>query len=85
MKLINLFPQRNRKRLVRRFGQAKLLKLPTGEHELIGGTDADRMAAYEWASLFAHEIVFTHYRREAETPRHSSRTSLFPVQFQPAL
>jgi hypothetical protein len=35
-----------------------------GQHELIGGTDADRHEAFEWVSLFAHEIVFTHFYRE---------------------
>jgi hypothetical protein len=30
----------------------------------MGGTDADQNAAFEWASLFAHEIVFTHCHRE---------------------
>jgi hypothetical protein len=64
MKLKNIIPQRFRSRLVRQFGQAKLVRLPNGQHELIGGTDADRVAAYEWSSLFAHEIVFTHFHRE---------------------
>jgi len=64
MKLNNLIPQRFRRRLVRQFGQAKLVKLTNGQHELIGGTDADRAAAFEWSSLFAHEIVFTHFHRE---------------------
>jgi hypothetical protein len=31
---------------------------------LIGGTDSDQIAAFEWASLFAHEIVFKHFHRE---------------------
>jgi hypothetical protein len=84
MKLKNLFPQRNRKHLVRRFGQAMLVKLSTGEHELIGGTDADRLAAYEWTSLFAHEIVFTHYHRETEVVCRQPGTPLFPARFQPA-
>jgi hypothetical protein len=35
-----------------------------GQHELIGGTDADRHEAFEWVSLFAHEIVFTHFYRD---------------------
>jgi hypothetical protein len=42
------------------------VKLPNGEHELIGGSDADRAAVFEWVSLFAHEIVFTHFLHEAE-------------------
>jgi hypothetical protein len=64
MKLNNLIPLRCRNRLVRQFGQARLVRRPNGQHELIGGTDADRAAAFEWASLFAHEIVFTHFHRE---------------------
>jgi hypothetical protein len=66
MKLKNLIPQRFRTRVIRQFGQARLIRLPNGQHELIGGTDADRAAAFEWSSLFAHEIVFTHFHREAK-------------------
>jgi len=49
--------------LVRRFGDAKLVRCRNGQHELIGGSAADRLAAFEWVSLFAHEIVFTHFHR----------------------
>ena len=73
MKLQNLVPKRYRKQVVRQFGDAKLVRLPNGQHELVGGTDADRADAFEWSSLFAHEIVFTHFHREdhARTrPRH---------------
>ena len=82
MKLKNLIPLRYRTKLIRQFGQAKLVKLPNGQHELIGGTDSDRTAAFEWASLFAHEIVFTHFHREAES-RTSHRKPLFRPQLQP--
>ena len=61
MKLKKLIFTRHRTKVVRQFGQAKLVKLPNGEHELIGGSDADRTAAVEWVSLFASEIVFTHF------------------------
>ena len=64
MKLKNLIPLRYRTKLIRQFGQAKLVKLPNGQHNLIGGSDSDRANAFEWASLFAHEIVFTHFLRE---------------------
>jgi hypothetical protein len=84
MKLKNIIPQRFRSRLVRQFGQAKLVRLPNGQHELIGGTDADRVAAYEWSSLFAHEIVFTHFHRE-EPARSRPRKSWFAPRLQPAL
>jgi hypothetical protein len=78
MKLKNLIPLRYRTTLIRQFGQAKLVKLPNGQHELIGGTDTDRTAAFEWASLFAHEIVFTHFHREEP----ARKTVCFP-RFQP--
>jgi len=68
--------------LIRQFGQAKLVKLPNGQHELIGGSDSDRTAAFEWASLFAHEIVFTHFCREAESRSHPQKP-LFVPRFQP--
>lgn len=64
MKLKNLIPLHYRPKLIRQFGDAKLVKLPNGQHELIGGTDSDQIAAFEWASLFAHEIVFKHFHRE---------------------
>jgi hypothetical protein len=63
--------------LVQQFGQAKLVKLNTGQHELIGGSDTDRTAAFEWTSLFAHEIVFTHFHRPAK-PTCSRKHPHFP-------
>ena len=81
MKLKNLFPIRHRKKLVRCFGNARLVKLPNGQHELVGGSDADRAAAFEWVSLFAHEIVFTHFLRET---RSSSDSSVLFRQLQSA-
>ena len=47
MKLKNLIPLRYRTKLIRQFGQAKLVKLPNGQHELVGGTDQDRTTAFE--------------------------------------
>ena len=64
MKLKNIIPQRYRSHVVRQFGDAKLIRQPNGQHELVGGTDNDRVNAFEWSSLFAHEIVFTHFHRE---------------------
>ena len=84
MKLKNLFPQRQRRRLIRRFGQAELIRLPNGQHQLLGGTAADRAAAFEWTSLFAHEIVFTHFQRE-NIIRCRSRKLWFAPRLQPAL
>ena len=82
MKLKNIIPFRRTRQVIRQFGQAKLIKLANGQHELIGGTEADRGAAFEWASLIAHEIVFTHYYREA-TPPGRARKYLFPSPLQP--
>jgi hypothetical protein len=65
MKLNHLFQPRHRRQIVRHFGDASLVRYSNGQHELIGGTNADRQAAFEWVSLFAHEIVFTHFYREA--------------------
>ena len=79
MKLKNLIPLRYRTKQIRQFGDAKLVKLPNGQHELIGGTDANRTAAFEWTSLFAHEIVFTHFHHEAPS---RSRRKLFAPRLQ---
>jgi hypothetical protein len=77
MKLKIFITFRQPRQVVRQFGQAKLIKLANGQHELIGGTEVDRAAAFEWASLIAHAIVFTHYYREAPSPARA-RKYLFP-------
>jgi hypothetical protein len=82
MKLKNIIPQRGRSQVVRQFGDAKLIRRPNGQHELVGGTDADRAAAFEWSSLFAHEIVFTHFHREGQV-RNRPRKPWFAPRFQP--
>ena len=82
MKLKNLIPKRYRKQIVRQFGDAKLVRLHNGQHELVGGSDADRAAAFEWSSLFAHEIVFTHFHRE-DNARSRPRKSWFAPRLQP--
>jgi hypothetical protein len=84
MKLKSIIPGSFGKRVVRRFGQAQLIKFANGQHELIGGSDADRAAAFEWTTLIAHEIVFTHYHREAPSSSRSWK-SLFPPRLQPAM
>ncbi len=83
MKLKNLIPQRYRSQVVRQFGDAKLIRRPNGQHELVGGTDADRAEAFEWSSLFAHEIVFTHFHRE-DHARTRPRKPWFASRLQPA-
>jgi hypothetical protein len=40
MKVKNIIPQRQHKQFIHQFGQAKLVKLPNGQHELIGGSDS---------------------------------------------
>jgi hypothetical protein len=40
------------------FGPARLVRKPDGRHELIGGTTGHRVAAREWCSIFAPEVVF---------------------------
>lgn len=83
MKLKHLIPRRHRQQVIQQFGGAKLVRLPNHQHELIGGTDADRTAAFDWASLFAHEIVFTHFYREAGSP--SGQRKPFFTRLQPAM
>jgi hypothetical protein len=84
MKLKNLVPLRYRQKVIQQFGDAKLIRTSNGQHELIGGTNADRAAAYEWASLFAHEIVFTHFQNQNHG-QCRSRKILFTARLQPAL
>ena len=40
------------------FGDARLVKKPSGKFELRGGSPADRAEAREWCSLFMHDAVF---------------------------
>ena len=84
MKLKNIIPQRHRQQVIQQFGDARLVRLSNGRHELIGGSEANRTAAFEWVTLFAHEIVFTHYRREARS-QEPSRKSRFPSRLLPAM
>ena len=77
---LRLWPVRHA--LVRQFGNAKLIRQPNGQHELVGGTDADRADAFEWSSLFAHEIVFTHFHRE-DHARSRPRKPWFAPRLQP--
>ena len=72
MKLKSMIPQRSPSTLIRRFGAARLVRHRNGEHELIGGNTGDRTAAYEWVSLFAHEIVFRHFLGRADHPARQS-------------
>jgi hypothetical protein len=49
---------------VARFGHARLVKQFDGPYELVGGTPDDRVAAHEWCSLFAPEVVFSGTHRQ---------------------
>jgi hypothetical protein len=46
-----------RPRLIKRWGRAELVCWPDGRLRLHGGSPADRQAALEWISLFAHETI----------------------------
>jgi len=59
----NLFNVNFGPRLIATFGQARLVRLPEGGYELQGGSAADCVAAREWCSLFAPEVVFSTNRR----------------------
>ena len=39
------------------FGRAALIKNRQGRYVLKGGSNADRIEAREWISLFLHEVV----------------------------
>ena len=59
MKLkLQFFPFfRNEAEIMASWGDACLLKYLDGKLVLKGGAKADRLAAYEWISLFWHEAV----------------------------
>jgi hypothetical protein len=71
----------NPARILNRFGKAWLIKRANGKHELVGGTADDCTEAKEWASLSAHEIVFTRSvtpgrpTRSNGTPLHSAQVA----------
>lgn len=68
MKLKSSSSHRSPATLIRQFGDARLIRYRNGEHELVGGGISDRTAAYEWVSLFAHEIVFRHFHDRSASP-----------------
>ncbi len=51
-------------RIVQKFGEARLFRRLDGKHELVGGTAEDIATANDWASLVAHEVVFSHLDRK---------------------
>jgi hypothetical protein len=82
MKLNHLIAPRITGRVIQQFGAARLVKHRNGQHELIGGSTADRAEAFEWVTLFAHEIVFSHFHRDRQpTPVCHPRQKLFSRKF----
>jgi hypothetical protein len=65
---MNLLP---RDQVIQQFGSAALIRHGNGKHDLVGGSNADRMEAAEWVSLFAHEIVFQRFPYQTTTKRIS--------------
>jgi hypothetical protein len=48
----------NEDKILKRFGNSRLIKRSDGKYELVGGNENNFSEAKEWVSLFAHEIVF---------------------------
>jgi hypothetical protein len=71
-------------RVIRKFGEARLLKHANGQHELIGGSTADIADANDWVSLFAHEVVLTRPGCRRVAGRESKTTGII-LRFQPRL
>ena len=68
----------NPARILNRFGKAWLIKRANRKHELVGGTADDCTEAKEWASLSAHEIVFTRSATPGRPARPNSATAALP-------
>lgn len=68
-------------RVALHFGEAKLIRVANSRsrYELIGGTTSDLVAAKEWISLFAHEMVLSHSRRKPKQVCPVQRHSIPPV------
>jgi hypothetical protein len=69
-------------RVVRRFGQACLICVTAGRYRLEGGSEEDYTAAKEWASLFAHEIVFSQPTNGARMARVCMPRTLPSTRFK---
>jgi hypothetical protein len=48
-------------RIINRFGNACLVQTPNRQFKLVRGSRADLAAAREWASFFAHHVVFSQF------------------------
>ena len=84
MKLTHKLNNHGVGRVIRKFGEANLLKHANGKHELIGGSAADIADANDWVSLFAHEVVITRPGSQ-RVVRHESKTTGIILRFQPGL
>jgi hypothetical protein len=84
MKLIHRLNNHRTGRVIRKFGEARLLKHSNGQHELIGGSAADIADANDWVSLFAHEVVITRPGSRRVVGRESKTTGII-LRFQPGL
>jgi hypothetical protein len=69
-------------RIVRRFGLACLIRVADGRYRLEGGSEEDYTDAKEWASLFAHDIVFSPPANGAEMARVCLPRTLAVRRFQ---
>ena len=58
-----------KRKVIARFGAARLVRTPDCGYELHGGTDADHAEAREWVSLFFHEAVI----RRVDAPANARR------------
>ncbi len=60
MKLNHLYWfTKHEEEIIARFGDARLIRHLDGQHELVGGTPDDLVAAREWCSLYARDLVFS--------------------------
>jgi hypothetical protein len=84
MKLNHRWNNHGTGRVIRKFGEAKLLKHANGKHELIGGSTADIADANDWVSLFAHEVVITRAGGRRMVGNQSKTTGM-TFRFQPGL
>jgi len=84
MKLIHRLNKHDTGRVIRKFGEARLLKHANGKHELIGGSAADIADAHDWVSLFAHEVVITRPGSRRVVGPESKSTGII-LRFQPRL
>ncbi|HTI71901.1 MAG TPA: hypothetical protein VMF06_18135 [Candidatus Limnocylindria bacterium] len=57
LKLLGMRRTETMGEVVAHFGDARLIRLPDGSYDLVGGTENDLIAAQEWVGFFLHEAV----------------------------